>query len=183
MRNEQEAAKILAYGGQPQSSGDGVLRLDGIDRKIIAELQLDARQDNRQLATKVGLTEAPCLRRVRRLVKTGVVDRFVALVSAPALGLSFSAFIQVALAATTPQYLADFESRIADLPNVLSCYRLLGEVDYLLHIVAVDLADFDRLYMQEIVSLPAVTRTNTLVAVNVVKNTTALPVPDLKNGR
>jgi DNA-binding Lrp family transcriptional regulator len=150
--------------------------MNELDRLILEELQRDGRQDNRRLAARVGLTEAPCLRRVRRLVEGGVIDRFVAILRPQAIGLTFAAFVQVSLSMTTPEALKRFELAVAAIGHVTSCHRLLGDVDYLLQVVAADLVEFDRLYIEQIVTLPCVARTTTLVAVNAVKMTTELPL-------
>jgi len=150
--------------------------LDAIDRRILKELQGNARLSNVDLAEHIGLSPSPCLRRVRRLERAGVIRGYATLVDQQALGLPVSIFIMVTLEKQVEQALEVFESRIQDLPEVMECYLMTGDSDYLLRVVTADLADYERFLMAHLTRFPGVASIKSSFALKQVIYRTALPV-------
>jgi len=150
--------------------------LDRYDRAILAALQRDGRISNVQLAGLVSLSESACLRRVRSLEQTGLIERYVALLNQKQAGLSGTVFVHIALRREEQSELAAFEAAVQDIPEVMECYLMTGEFDYLLRVVISDMADFERLHNESLTRLPGVARVNSSVAIRTVTKTTELPV-------
>ncbi len=112
--------------------------LDRMDYRILSHLQNDARLTNLQLAEEVGLSPSPCLRRVKALEDSGIIRRYVAILDAVAVGLPISAFINVSLRSQEREALEQFQSRITACPEVMECYLMTGQQDYLLRVVVSD---------------------------------------------
>ncbi|AUI52007.1 Lrp/AsnC family transcriptional regulator [Arthrobacter crystallopoietes] len=145
--------------------------MDGIDRKILAELQADGRLSLTELAGRVGLSMSPCHRRLRALERSGAIGGYRAYLDAEALGLGFDALIFVTMRDASRATLDAFEPAVADIPNVLTAQRLFGDPDYLLQVVAKDLRAFQKLYDDRISTLPGVEKlSSTLVMKSVVEN-------------
>ncbi|WP_421743091.1 Lrp/AsnC family transcriptional regulator [Cellulomonas sp.] len=145
--------------------------MDAIDRAILAELQRDGRQTLTELAERVQLSVSPCHRRVRALEQAGVITGYHARLDPAALGLGFAALVFVTMREATRGSIGDFESAVAELPNVLQAQRLFGDPDYLLRVIARDLADYQRLYDDQLAALPGVQRlTSTLVMRSIVED-------------
>jgi len=149
---------------------------DRYDRAILDALQKDGRISNVQLATAVNLSESACLRRVRVLEESGMIDRYVALVSQPAAGLPGNVFVHIGLHREEERELAAFEEAVKNIPEVMECYLMTGEFDYLLRVVVRDMADFERLHKESLTRLPGVARVNSSVAIRTVQKTTELPL-------
>src|SRR5467141_3271653 len=113
-------------------------RLDEIDVRILAELQADAKLTNVALAEKVGLSPSPCLARVRALETDGVIARYVTLLSPRSVGLGVSVFIQITLEKQVTKALDVFETAVQQRPEVMECYLMTGDADYLLRVVVAD---------------------------------------------
>jgi DNA-binding Lrp family transcriptional regulator len=152
------------------------MKLDRYDRSILRELQKDGRVSNVQLAATVNLSESACLRRVRALENEGLIDRYVALLSQKKIGLTGTVFVHIALRREEQSELAAFEAAVRDLPEVMECYLMTGEFDYLLRVVVSDMADFERLHNEGLTRLPGVSRVNSSVAIRTVTKTTELPL-------
>lgn len=150
--------------------------MDKYDKSILEALQRDGRISNVQLAGLVSLSESACLRRVRALEKSGVIDRYAALLSQPKVGLSGSVFVHIGLHREEERELAAFEEAVRDIPEVMECYLMTGEFDYLLRVVVSDMADFERLHRDSLTRLPGVARVNSSVAIRTVQKKTALPL-------
>jgi len=150
--------------------------LDAIDRRILEVLQDDARISNVDLATRVGLSPSPCLRRVRDLEERGVVRRYVALLDPAAVGLGVSVFVQVSLERQAEQGLDTFEKRILARPEVLECYLMTGDADYLLRVVVPDVAAFERFLLDHLTRIPGVASVKSSFALKQVKYRTSLPL-------
>lgn len=153
-----------------------VLQLDPMDRKILRVLQVDAALSNQELAERVGSSAASCWRRVRALQTAGVLGAAVRLVDAASLGRGLDAFCQVRLKVQTREARAAFEGFIDRQDDVVECYAITGEWDYLLHIVAQDVADYERVLMDAILEHEAIAGSATVFAVRRAKHTTAVPV-------
>jgi DNA-binding Lrp family transcriptional regulator len=152
------------------------VRLDKYDRAILEALQQDGRISNVQLAAKVNLSESACLRRVRALEDEGYIDRYVALVNQSRVGLGGNVLVHIGLHREEQSELAAFEAAVRNIPEVMECYLMTGEFDYLLRVVVADMADFERLHKEALTRLPGVARVNSSVAIRTVQKKTELPL-------
>ncbi|MED5357252.1 MAG: Lrp/AsnC family transcriptional regulator [Pseudomonadota bacterium] len=152
------------------------ISLDAIDRRILAVLQENARVSNVELAESAGVSASPCWRRVRELERTGVISRYVTLVDPAALGLPVSVFIQVSLEKQVESALEVFENAILLRPEVMECYLMTGDADYMLRVVVADLEAYERFLMDHLTRVPAVANIRSSFALKQVKYRTALPV-------
>ncbi|MFJ7905493.1 Lrp/AsnC family transcriptional regulator [Kitasatospora sp. NPDC096204] len=149
--------------------------MDDIDRKILAELQRDGRLTLTELAERVRLSVSPCHRRLRALERSGAIAGYHARLDAAVLGLTFESLVFVTMRYEDRETVAAFEQAVADIPNVLQAQRLFGDPDYLLRVVAHDLAAYRQLYDERLATLPGVQRlSSTIVMANVVE---ARPLP------
>lgn len=145
--------------------------MDGVDRKILAELQEDARLTITELAERVRLSVSPCHRRLRALERSGVISAYRAHLNASALGLNFEALVFVTMGAADRATLDGFEQAVAAIHNVVQAQRLFGDPDYLVRVVTRDLAAYQQLYDNQLAMLPGVQRlSSTLVMKSVVEN-------------
>lgn len=152
------------------------MELDRYDRRILDALQKDGRISNVELAQKVTLSESACLRRVRALEQEGYISGYVALLDHKRLGRSGTVFVHIALRREEQSELAAFEKSVAQIPEVMECYLMTGEFDYLLRLVVADMADFERLHNEALTRLPGVARVNSSVAIRTIRKTTQLPI-------
>ena len=151
-------------------------KLDTIDLKILRQLQDDAALPNVALARRVGLSPSPCLRRVQILEEQRVIRRRVTLVDPAAVGLGMNIFIQVTLEKQTERTLQQFEKKILEYPEVLECYLMTGEADYLLRAVLPDMESFERFVVDRLTRINGVARVRSSFAMKQVKYTTRLPI-------
>jgi DNA-binding Lrp family transcriptional regulator len=150
--------------------------LDQFDVRILRQLQEDARVSNVKLASAVGLSPSPCLRRVRELMRRGIIRRQVALVDPDAAGLQVSAFIQVTLDKQGKEALEVFETAVKEQPEVMECYLMTGEADYLVRVVTPDLAAYHRFLMDSLTRIPGIANIKSSLALKLVQYRTALPL-------
>jgi Lrp/AsnC family leucine-responsive transcriptional regulator len=129
---------------------DYAVQLDRFDRAILTALQRDGRISNVQLAGLVNLSESACLRRVRALEESGLIERYAALLEQKKAGLSGTVFVHIALRREEQSELAAFEAAVQSIPEVMECYLMTGEFDYLLRVVISDMADFERLHNESL---------------------------------
>jgi Lrp/AsnC family leucine-responsive transcriptional regulator len=153
------------------------MELDAIDWKILGLLQADARISNVDLAGKVGLSPSPCLNRVRALEKSGYISRYVTLLDPLAVGLKVSVFIQVTLEKQIEAALETFERAISDRPEVMECYLMTGDADYLLRVAVPDLQALEHFILRFLSRVPGVGNIKSSFALKQVKYQTALPLP------
>jgi DNA-binding Lrp family transcriptional regulator len=153
------------------------MELDTTDWKILSLLQADARISNVDLAAKVGLSPSPCLNRVRALEKTGYISRYVTLLDALSVGLKVSVFIQVTLERQVEPALEAFERAIRYRPEVMECYLMTGDADYLLRVVVPDLQALEHFILNVLTRVPGVGNIKSSFALKQVKYQTALPLP------
>jgi len=152
------------------------MNIDKFDRAILSALQNDGRISNVDLAGLVNLSESACLRRVRRLEENGFIEKYTALLNQREAGLAGNIFVHIALQREGQSELAAFEAAVQNLPEVMECYLMTGEFDYLLRVVVSDMADFERVHKESITRLPGVARVNSSVAIRTVRKTTELPL-------
>jgi DNA-binding Lrp family transcriptional regulator len=153
-----------------------VSHMDRFDRLILEALQRDGRISNKQLAQQVHLSESACLRRVRALEEDGMIERYVAMVSQSKAGVPGDVLVHIGLHREEQSELAAFEEAVRNIPEVMECYLMTGEFDYLLRVVVADMADFERIHKDELTRLPGVARVNSSVAIRTVLKRTALPL-------
>jgi len=147
-----------------------MITLDDIDRRIVAALQAEGRLAMVDLADKVGLSPTPCQRRVKRLEDEGVIARYAALVSPPTVGLSLQAMVQVTLDDHSEKTVEAFEAAIRARPEVVACYAMTGDMDFLLHVLATDLASFSEFAMKALLRMPGVRGTRSSFIMQAVKS-------------
>ena len=150
--------------------------MDRYDRSILDALQQDGRISNKELAGRVNLSESACLRRVRALEEAGMIDRHVAMVDQAKAGLPGDVLVHIGLHREEQSELAAFEEAVRNIPEVMECYLMTGEFDYLLRVVVADMADFERIHKDHLTRLPGVARVNSSVAIRKVLKRTALPL-------
>jgi Lrp/AsnC family transcriptional regulator, leucine-responsive regulatory protein len=151
------------------------MKLDALDYRIIAEIQVDGRITNNELAERVGLSPSPCLRRVRLLEEAGVIKGYVGLVDPDALGLPVTAFVRIRLGSQDDNHLAVFEEQISSFEEVMECYLMTGESDYQLRVVVPSLAGFEDFLRQKLTTIPGVSQVTSSFALRPVVYRTALP--------
>jgi len=150
--------------------------LDKIDREILAQIQRDGRIANAVLAERVGLSETPCARRLKRLENEGYIERYQGVLAPAAIGIGAVAFVQVRFA-THDRSLSDrFEREVLAIPRIVACHNISGSADYLLEVVARDLADYG-IFMRDVLrTLPGVTSVESVLSLREVKARGALPI-------
>lgn len=148
-------------------------QIDALDRKILSALQKDGRLSNVQLAEKVGLSESACLRRVKLLEKSGIIDRYVMLLNQAAIGKPGNVFVRVTLEGQQQEKLQCFEEEIGKVKDVLECYLMSGDSDYLLRVIVRDNEDYMRIH-NRLTSLPGVLRVQSSFALKSVVRKTEL---------
>ncbi len=153
------------------------LKLDAIDWRILELLQVDARIANVDLARKVHLSPSPCLARVRALEDSGIIDRHATLLDAKKLGLTVSVLVQVTLEKQIEPALETFEKAIRERPEVMECYLMTGDADYLLRVLVPDVPAFERFILDFLSRVPGVGNIKSSFALKQVKYQTALPLP------
>ncbi len=151
-------------------------RMDAIDAKIIRALQRDGRLTNLELAGEVGLSPSPCLRRVRNLEASGLIQGYTALVDQKACGYPITCLVRIRLASHSQETVRAFERKIAETDAILDCYLMTGGADYELRVVARSLDDYEHLVRETIQKLPGIASIETSFAYGVVKKSRILPV-------
>jgi len=157
--------------------------LDAKDWQILDRLQQDARIPNVELAKAVSLSPSPCLARVRALEDSGVISRYVTLLDPLALGLTVSVFIQVRLERQVESALEKFEAAVRERPEVMECYLMTGDADYLLRVVVPDVPALERFIVDVLSRIPGVGNLKSSFALKQVKYQTALPLPQPEKAR
>ena len=150
--------------------------LDAADRRILRELQQDGALRNDILAERIALTPAPTLRRVRALEAAGVISRYVALVEPECVGLSVRVKVDVRLAAQARDTIDAFSAAVSAMPEVVECMILFGDWDYQLTVVARDVEDYQRFVFDKLSKLPNIATYRSTLIMQVVKQTTVLPI-------
>ncbi|MEM9426757.1 MAG: Lrp/AsnC family transcriptional regulator [Pseudomonadota bacterium] len=156
-------------------------KLDAIDRKILTELQADGRMTNVELASRVGISAPPCLRRVRALEEQGFINGYHARVNARELGFEVQVFAMVGLQSQAEADLSAFEARCHDWPLVRECHMLNGEVDFILKCVAPDLSTFQSFLTEELTAAPNVVSVKTSLVIRGAKDAPGVPFDVLED--
>ncbi len=158
----------------------GRVKLDAVDRKILSCLQSDGRITNVDLSEKVGITAPPCLRRVRALEEEGFIKGYHADLDQDALGFGLTVFAMVGLHSQAESDLQAFEEKVQEWPMVRECFMLNGEIDFILKIVAEDLAAFQHFLTGELTPAPNVASVKTSLTIRTSKHRPGIPLPEVK---
>ncbi len=152
------------------------MELKPTDLRILTELQEDASLTNVELARRVHLSPSPCLARVKALESAGVIRRYVALADPAALGLGLNVFISISLKEQSRESLAEFERRIAEHEEVMECYLMTGDSDYLIRVALPDIAALERFILNQLTPIPGIEKIRSSFALKQVRYKTALPL-------
>jgi len=151
-------------------------QLDEIDRRILRELQRDGRISNAGLSERVGLSPSPCLRRVRLLEEAGVISGYAATLDPAHLGLGLTVFTRVWLKAQDAETVDRFTDAVRDLPNVVDCFLMAGDCDFLMRVVARDLQDYRQFQIDHLSQIDGVASMKSELPMERIKVTGVLPV-------
>ena len=155
------------------------LNLDEIDLRILDALQSDGGLSTAEVAKRVGLSQSPCWRRIKRLTSLGVIQGRVALLDPVPLGFEVTVFASIKLSEHGTQALPEFEAAIADLDEVVESYLMTGDVDYLLRVVTRNIASYESFLREKLLQLPTVREVHSQFSLKRVKHTTHLPLSQL----
>ncbi len=153
------------------------MNLDSTDLRILTQLQQDSSLTNIELARRVHLSPSPCLTRVKALEASGVIGRYVALVNPKQLGLNLSVFISISLKEQSKTALAEFEARIAEHDEVMECYLMTGDSDYLIRVAVADITALEKFILEQLTPIPGIEKIRSSFALKQVRYKTALPLP------
>ena len=151
--------------------------LDSTDLRILKELQLDGALSNVELAKRVFLSPSPCLARVKALEQNGVIDRYVAIANPAKLGLGLNVFISISLKTQSKEALARFEKRVAEHDEVMECYLMTGDSDYLIRVAVADIGALEKFILEQLSPIPCIEKIRSSFALKQVRYQTALPLP------
>lgn len=151
--------------------------MDAIDLRILERLQQDARISNVELARAVNLSPSPCLARVRALEEDGTIEKYVTLLDPKKIGITVSVLVQVTLEKQVEPALEAFERAVRERPEVMECYLMTGDADYLLRVLVPDVPAFERFILEFLSRVPGVGNIKSSFALKQVKYQTALPLP------
>jgi len=150
--------------------------LDATDLAILRLIQADASLSLGDIAKEVGLTQTPCWKRIRRMEETGIITGRVTLVNAEKLGLGISVFVAIETGDHSAAWIESFAKTAADMPEIVECWRLGGDVDYLLRVVVSDMTAYDGFYRKLTARVSSLRKVTSRFAMECVKSTTALPI-------
>ena len=153
------------------------MNLDTIDLRILTELQKDGSLTNVELARRVHLSPSPCLTRVKALEAAGVIDRYVALVNPKPVGLTLSVFISISVKEQSKSALAEFEQRIIEHDEVMECYLMTGDSDYLIRVAVADITALEKFILEQLTPIAGIEKIRSSFALKQVRYKTALPLP------
>ncbi|HEX5847004.1 MAG: Lrp/AsnC family transcriptional regulator [Rhodoplanes sp.] len=157
------------------STRTGLTRMDAIDRKILVLLQDDASLSVAEIGHRVGLSSTPCWKRIQKLETEGVITKRVALVDPGKIGLGITVFVSIETADHSEEWLDRFAKTVGAMPEVMEFYRMAGDVDYMLRVIASDMHAYDEFYKRLIAAVPLKNVTSRF-AMEKIKSTTALPI-------
>jgi Lrp/AsnC family leucine-responsive transcriptional regulator len=152
------------------------MKLDRFDRAILQVLQHEGRIPNSTLAERVNLSESACLRRVRQLEEAGLIEGYTALINQQKAGFPVNVFVNITLERQDETDLRKFEEAVRKIPEVMECYLMTGDYDYVLRVVVADTADFERLHSRHLTRLPGVARVHSSFALRTVQKSRELPI-------
>ena len=150
--------------------------LDSYDRRILAILQNDSSRSNADIANEIGLSEAPCWRRVQRLKKEGIIKRQISVLDRVRLGFNTQIFALVKLDAVGRSNVSDFAKTMDEFAEVLDCFVMMGSYDFMLRIVTKDIEAYEHFFFTKLSQVPGVQEINSMVALSEIKSTLELPL-------
>ncbi len=153
------------------------MTLDPIDIRILNELQNDSSLSNVALAKRIHLSPSPCLMRVKALKDKGVIRNYVALADPKILGLDLNVFISISLKEQSKQALSEFEERISEHDEVMECYLMTGDSDYLIRVAVSDMGALEKFILEQLTPIPGIEKIRSSFALKQVRYKTALPLP------
>lgn len=152
------------------------IELDDVDRALLASLQADARITNTELARRVELSPPGLQKRLKKLEESGVIAQYVALVNREALGFDMLCFVQVTLQRHEPTAVSHFREAVQRMPEVLECYHLTGEYDYLLKVIVRNRRHLEQFLLETLTPVPGMDKIRTSLVLSEIKTTTAVPL-------
>lgn len=152
------------------------IELDPIDRKILGIIQQDCTRSIKEIAEAVGLSNNPCWRRIKRLEDNGVIRRRVALIDPAKIGLGVTAFVTIRTDQHTNEWVNAFKRAVQNIPEIIACDRMTGDVDYLLRVVVHDIEHYDRVYQRLIKSVPGLSDVSSTFSMEKIKHGPAIDV-------
>ena len=153
------------------------MKLDAIDIRILNELQNDSSHSNVELAKRVHLSPSPCLMRVKALKDKGVIRNYVALADPKVLGLGLNVFISISLKEQSKESLAQFEKRISEHDEVMECYLMTGDSDYLIRVAVADMGALEKFILEQLTPIAGIEKIRSSFALKQVRYKTALQLP------
>lgn len=153
-----------------------MIEFDRTDRHILRLLQTDGRMSNADLAERVHLSPSACLRRVKRLEEDGLIEGYRMLLNQQAIGKPTNVFVEISLKNQNEEMLDTFERAVIQCPDIMECYLMAGDADYVVRVIATDVADYERIHRTYLSRLPGVARLRSSFALRTVCHKTALPL-------
>tara|TARA_E500000178_G_scaffold171229_2_gene170567 strand:+ start:1484 stop:1945 length:462 start_codon:yes stop_codon:yes gene_type:complete len=153
--------------------------LDSIDKKILQALQTDCSGSVAEIAERAGVTQTPCWRRIKKLEEMGYIDKRVALLDQKALNLRLTAYVMVKTSQHDQQWLTKFSDGVHDIPEIVEIHRMAGDIDYLLKIVAEDMAEYDRIY-KNLIRVAELSDVSASFSMECIKASTELPLTRIR---
>ena len=153
--------------------------MDSIDKKILQALQTDCSGSVAEIAERVGVTQTPCWRRIKKLEEMGYIDKRVALLDQKALNLRLTAYVMVKTSQHDQQWLTKFSDGVHDIPEIVEIHRMAGDIDYLLKIVAEDMAEYDRIY-KNLIRVAELSDVSASFSMECIKASTELPLTRIR---
>lgn len=150
--------------------------IDNQDKVLLRQLQEHGRATNAELAQAANLSESACFRRVRALESGGVITGYAATVDPAAVGLGLTVYVSITLASQAQDVLSAFEAAVNEAPEIMECHLMTGQADYIVRVVASDVADLERVHAQVLTRLPGVARLNSSIALRSIVRRGALPI-------
>jgi DNA-binding Lrp family transcriptional regulator len=154
------------------------IKLDATDRKILEILQHDSNITNAQLAKEIGLSPAPTLERVNKLEAAGVIKSYHAVIDPASVNLGVSTFVMVSLKGHNKENIEKFVSAINNIDEVIECHHITGAGDFILKLVATDIAAYQRLMLEKVSNIDVVDSLQTMVILSTFKDSKSLPIPN-----
>jgi Lrp/AsnC family transcriptional regulator len=152
------------------------MKLDNFDRQILSIIQADASLSAAEIGERIGLSQSPCWRRINRLEESGIIMRRVAQLDRRKLGLDMLVFATVKLTAHGRRSLPEFAEAVQTYPEVLECYTIMGDMDFMLKILTRDIYAYERFFFSKLSQLPGVQEVNSSIAMSKIKMTSELPL-------
>lgn len=152
------------------------MMFDQIDKKLLYFLQEDSKQTNKELSNKLNLSMTAVYERIKKLEREGIISKYVALIDKKTVDKSFVSFCSIKLVQHSKDYVIDFERQVANLEEVLECYHISGDYDYLLKVIVADMDEFREFMVKKLTTISHIGSTHSAFMINEVKHTTAIKV-------